>query len=125
MKKIPDYSRIDRCQSDLFDINNIRNLTINKFDDLFLLFVPDIFMETPFQFLLTHNCYTSFHNISGGINKNDFSEFINKYLDKFVEMFIFIFECASYYNKTSIKECYCHLSYDDDIDYIDEDIENI
>jgi hypothetical protein len=84
-------------------------------------------MDTPFHFLLTHNEYSLFHKISEELTKTDFSEFINStyLIDQIIEMFIYIFECVSTYNKASIKDYYCHLSYDDDIDYIDKDIEKI
>jgi hypothetical protein len=121
---------IDVCsgQSEFFNINNLENLDIsNNNCDWYLLFLPDFVMDTPFHFLLSHNCYELFHKISEKITKIDMFKFINSelFINQIIEMFIYIFECVSTYNKTSIEECYCHLSYEDDLNYIDEDIEKI
>ena len=40
-------------------------------------------------------------------------------------MFIYIFEYVGTYDKSKIDEYYCKLFYDDELDYIDQDIEMI
>ena len=81
-------------------------------------------METPLQFILQEKLYEDFHKIATQLTEERFQEFIDnkEYISKIIEMFIYILELVGPYPKYKIDKLYCELSYEDDIDIIDEDI---
>jgi hypothetical protein len=60
LKTIHNSVDINSGRSKLFDENNLSTLEINKNDELYLLFLPDFIMDTPFHFLLTNKLFTNY-----------------------------------------------------------------
>jgi hypothetical protein len=94
------------------EINNI------DFETLFLLFLPQFFMETPFHLLLLKENYDLFNSIANQIDDNLFEAFFNfeenLYVKKITNIFIFILENVQSFYLDAIDDFYCELFIDCD-----------
>jgi len=118
-------------KSNIFDIQILNNFQVNQ-ENVWLLFLPNFKMETPFHYLLDNNELFIFHQISNGISDGMFEQFLSnsEYFEKIKNMFIFILENKYCYPLDSIKNNYSSLYFkndddDDDDDYDDTEDEKI
>jgi succinate dehydrogenase flavin-adding protein (antitoxin of CptAB toxin-antitoxin module) len=98
----------------------LENIKIDKndFDTIFLLFLPQFLMETPFHLLLLKEKYDTFNTIVNQIDNKLFEAFFNHeenlYVKKITNMFIYILENVQSFYLGAIDEYYCELFIDCD-----------
>jgi hypothetical protein len=130
LKSIDSSLNKDDGKSNLFDVEILNNFQVNQ-QNVWLLFLPNFLMETPFHYLLDNSELPIFYKISNDISDDMFEQFLNsEYLEKIKNMFIFILENKYCYPLYSIKYNYSTLyfeneDYDEDDDNGDENIEKI
>jgi len=92
---------------------------IENASDLFLLFLPNLSMRTPFHILLSENKYTIFNDLVERIELEVFNQFISdkNYINKIMDLFIYILEEHVTYPLDAIKNNYCSLPVD--MDFLD------
>jgi hypothetical protein len=92
---------------------DLKNFKISCSGDLFLFFLPNYFMTTPLQFMLSENYFDLFIDFYQNIEKH-FRDFISNenLISKIAHMFVYIFQYVYKFKKTSIETCYCCLGYD-------------
>ena len=122
--------------SKYFDIVTLKNFKIVNLEDIFLMFLPNFSLDTPFHHLLININYDVFNNLAKELETNFkmFTEFLqnDQFIEKIAEMFIFVLEHKKSYAKEALKNKYCHLffdgnqfdQYDDDSGVDEEDFEN-
>lgn len=100
-------------ESELFNIEKLKNYKIENTSDLLLLFLPNFSIETPFHFLLLYNNYTIFNDLVESVGKH-FMEFINCeiHINKIMMLFVYILEEHCTYQLNAIRESYCELPFD-------------
>jgi hypothetical protein len=114
--------------SKLFNKFDLENFKILSADDLFLFFLPNYFMSTPLQFMLSENYFDLFDGFFEDIVQH-FPDFItnDNLISKIANMFIFIFQYVYNFTKTSIAGYYCCLGYDvgyfEDCDDVEDDVD--
>ena len=120
MKSIDSSLNKDDGKSNLFDVEILNNFQVNQ-QNVWLLFLPNFLMETPFHYLLDNSELPIFYKISNDISDDMFEQFLNsEYLEKIKNMFIFILENKYCYPLDSIKNNYSSLYYENDDDDDDE-----
>ena len=112
--------------SKFFDVNEIIGCNFEEPEHTFLMFLPNFLFHTPFHYLLRNNHFQLFNELVGQIADNikEIIEFVDsdKFIEKIVEMFLFIFENVSVYSKGALELRYCYLSYDRG--YFDDDYDD-
>ena len=95
---------------------------IENGEDLYLMFLPSFSLETPLHYLLANEEYELFNKLTESIKKS-FESFINSdtYINKIVDMLIYILEHVSLYRWGALEEIYCKLPFYVSCDYDSED----
>ena len=88
---------------------------------MFLLFLPNFWMQTPFKFLLTRKDYILFRKILDSVEKF-FDDFLKNenLMNKICDLFIYLIEHRSYSKKEDLENSYREIYQNDD----DDDGEN-
>lgn len=102
----------------LYDKENLENYQITFLDDLFLLFLPNFILQTPFHFILSNKYFEILNKITPAVEKY-FDDFFNDrvYVEKIIDFFIIIQQDYSIYPITAVEKQYCRLPID--LDYFD------
>ena len=105
----------------LFKMKNLNALEIQKTEDLFLLFLPNFWMQTPFEFLLIRKDYILLRKILDSVEKF-FDDFLKNEncMNKICDLFIYLIEHRSHSKKEDLENSYCEIYQNDD----DDDGEN-
>ena len=108
-------------RSEIFDIEDLEKIAI---DDMFLLFLPDFSMRSPFYYFLSDEKFKLFHKLAEQVTEEMFREFINNdvYQNKIFDILVYAKEYRNGFPLSDIENHYCDLSYDEDIHCIDQDI---
>jgi hypothetical protein len=113
---------IDNGASLLFDIQLLKNESIDNEEDVLLMLLPDFSLQTALHSLLINEEYDLF------INKI-FQSFMkmDMYIDKILNMFIYIIKNISQFPFKALEDIFCKLPFyaPDDIDDEDEKIKKI
>ena len=93
----------------------------SDFKDIFLLFLPNFLMNTPIHFLLFNNDFEIFNNIVKMLESQNefFSE--DTFLEKILNMFIFILENVQTFHIIALKRNYSYLTFDPEFSSSDDD----
>ncbi len=120
---IHEYINPKSGRSELFNKEKLEVLKIEKCNDLFLLFLPNFSMHTPFHFLLTNGYYEIFNRLSNSIGTDMFNDFMKqtKNIKKIIDMFNYIHENVSIYPKKAIDMNFCVLTQHDEDDCGEDD----
>jgi hypothetical protein len=80
--------------------------------DLFLLFLPNFLMQSPFHHLIIAENYNLFNQTAKMAQKyfNDFPN-SNDFINKITDMFIYILENVTSYPRSALKNIYCELPF--------------
>ena len=108
-------------RSKLFKMKNLNALEIQKTEDLFLLFLPNFWMQTPFEFLLIRKDYILLRKILDSVEKF-FDDFLKNenLMNKIFDLFIYLIEHRSPSKKEDLENSYRESCKNDD----DDDGEN-
>ena len=100
LKMVHESINHDSGMSKLFNKKEIKNLKIHKSEDLYLLFLPNFFMDTPFHFMLLNDEHKLFNKIANSLEPEMFCKFKEntKLKNKLISMFDYIFHNVSYYS---------------------------
>ena len=81
-------------------------------DDIFLLFLPNFLLNTALHHLVGLHKYDLFNRVTETVKKF-FEEFLNTedYINRIIEMFIYILENVSAYPRSALEEIYCDLPF--------------
>jgi hypothetical protein len=115
---------IDNGASVLFDIQLLKNKSIDNEEDVLLMLLPDFSLQTALHSLLINVEYDLFNKLTCEFNKI-FQSFMkmDMCIDKVLNMFIYIIQNVSQYPFKALEDIYCKLPFyaSDDIDIDDED----
>jgi hypothetical protein len=119
---------IDNGASLLFDIQLLKNESIDNEEDLLLMLLPDFSLQTALHSLLINEEYDLFIKLTCEINKI-FQSFMkmDMYIDKILNIFIYIIKNISQFPFKALEDIFCKLPFyaPDDIDDEDEKIKKI
>ena len=133
MRAISTKINVFTGSSNYFDVIQLKNFKTVNVEDVFLMFLPNFSMDTPFHYLLMNCNFNLFNNIAEEFERNFqiFNELLEdgELIDKIIDMFIFILENKLSFPKEALKNTYCHLYFDgnhfgydyDDSDFDEED----
>ena len=113
-----DYSlNVLNGGSKLFVMDNLKEFKIQKSEDLLLLFLPNFWMQTPFEFLLIRNAYDLLEIHLDEVDKF-FADFLQneKCMNKICDLFIYIRENRTTSKKKELEDNYCQIYKDEDSD---------
>ena len=112
LKSIHDSIDLENGRSKYFSTNVLEKAS-NEVDYVFLLFLPNFLLRTPFHYLILNENFELFNQIAQKLEKNGnlFDEFLESSVtvDKIIEMFIYILESVTSYPKSALKNIYCNL----------------
>jgi hypothetical protein len=119
---------LDNGASVLVDVQLLKNKSIENEEDVLLMLLPDFSLQTALHSLIINEEYDLFIKLTGEINKI-FQSFMkmDMYMDKILNMFIYIIKNVSQYPFKALEDIYCKLPFyaSDDIDDEDEKIKKI
>ncbi len=119
---------MDNGASVLVDVQLLKNKSIENEEDVLLMLLPDFSLQTALHSLIINEEYDLFIKLTGEINKI-FQSFMkmDMYMDKILNMFIYIIKNVSQYPFKALEDIYCKLPFyaSDDIDDEDEKIKKI
>lgn len=125
-KSIDSLTGNSKC----FDAITLQNFKIVSAEDVFLMFLPNFSIDTPFHHLLINLNFDLFNKIAEEFENNFqiFKEFLQneELIEKIIDMFIFILENKHSFAKGALQNSYCQLFFDGNhfgYDYDDSDID--
>jgi hypothetical protein len=122
---IDDSLDVLNGRSKLFVMDNLKEFKIQKSEDLLLLFLPNFWMQTPFEFLLIRNAYDLLEIHLDEVDKF-FADFLQNEncMNKICDMFIYILENRTTSKKKELEDNYCQIFKDEDSDNDGENDDN-
>jgi hypothetical protein len=108
-------------RSKLFKMKNLDALEIQKTEDLFLLYLPNFWMQTHFEFLLIRKDFILLRKILDSVEKF-FDDFLKNenLINKICDLFIYFIKQRSHSKKEDLENSYREIYQNDD----DDDGEN-